>query len=254
MSQPLTALRVWCTRPGRAGEQSCRRLHELGAITTHAPTLMIESHKPEPVLLAQVHQRALESVVALTSPASAANFVAACTAFRPDGQPWPVIAVGQRTALRARELGLQLLATAPRATAVELAPTVLRESDQPLVLLPGSNLQSPELGAALTEAGREVLHLQVQRTQPISGIPALAAERLGDLDLLVAFSPSALAFVESLDTAAVAAVSALPLAALGRTTGNAARALGLTVVVEPEAPGEDGLVAGIQNWWSRVRD
>lgn len=249
MRAVLDGLRVWCTRPGRAGERSCWRLHELGASVRHAPTLSIEAIEPDEATLARLEERAADVVVGLTSPTSCTNFVTACGASRPDGVPWPAVAVGRRTALRARELGLEVLGTAPRATASDLAPALTAASRAPLVLLPGSNLRRAGLADDLRAAGREVLELMVQETRPLSGLPETVRDALGELDLLVAYSPSALAFVESLDADERMALGHVGVAVMGPTTGGRARALGLRVVVEPEDPDEDHLIGQICRWY-----
>lgn len=251
MKPALAGLRVWCTRPGRPGERSCWRLHQLGAEVRHAPTLRIEAVGPETEVAATISGRAGEIVVGLTSPTSTENFVAACGAARPDGAAWPVVAVGKRTALRARELGLDVLDTAPRATAVDLAPVLARASAAALVLLPGSNLRRGELAAALRSAGREVLELQVQQTLPLEGLPEAVADALDQVDLVVAYSPSALGFVETLEGAALEALRRIPVAVMGPTTGERARSLGLDVVVEPPDPDEDQLFGMICRWYQR---
>lgn len=251
MTAPLQGLEIWCTRPGRPGERSSRRLHELGAVVIHAPTLSIESVEPPVAELAEVHRRAAELVVAATSPASISNFVDVCTARRPDASPWPVMAVGRRTGLRAIELGLELVGTAPRATAADLVPALLASCPHPVVLIPGSNLRRPELGDRLREAGREVLELLVQVTRHSRTLPTRARERLDGTGLLLVYSPSALGFLDELDPAEADRVRALPVAALGPTTAARARELGLTVAVEPSDPDEDLLFEQIAKWWAR---
>ena len=249
MTQFLAGLRVWCTRPGRAGERSCWRLHELGAEVIHAPTVSIEPRIPDAAILDTVRSRSSELVVGLTSPTSTENFVAVCTASRPDGTAWPVVAVGRRTALRAGELGLDVIGESPRATAKDFGTALLRFSTAPVVLLPGSNLRRADLAGNLRGAGREVIDLLVQNTTPVAEIPEAASAALGELDMLVAFSPSALGFVAGLDPARRQLVQRIPVAAMGPTTGEQARALGLEVVVEPTDPHEDQLVAKICQWW-----
>jgi uroporphyrinogen-III synthase len=248
LSRPLEGTTVWCTRPGRAGERSCSRFHELGATIRHAPTLRIESVVPSAPELAGLHEVAAHCVVALTSPTSATNFVRAAGPVRPDGTPWPVVAVGQKTAIQARDLGLDLRATAPRATARDLVPCVLQSSDAATVVVPGSNLRRPELAAGLREQGRQVVELLVQETVPLRGVPARVSGGLEDIDLLVAYSPSALGFVETLDEATRRMVLSIPLAVMGPTTAAAGRALGFTVVVEPSEPHEDQLLGHVCRW------
>ena len=105
--RPLEGRTIWCTRPGRAGERSCFRLHELGATIHHAPTVRICPVVPDAEDLAELHRVAAGCVVALTSPRGALHFVEAVGPQRPDGQPWPAVAVGQKTAIQAKELGFE---------------------------------------------------------------------------------------------------------------------------------------------------
>jgi uroporphyrinogen-III synthase len=252
MMQRLKGMMVWCTRPGRAGERSCWRLHELGAELIHAPTVIIEPRVPDAETLDPIRTRSAEMVVGLTSPTNTENFVAACTELRSDGTAWPVVAVGQRTALRAKELGLDLVGMAPRATASDLGPALLAASAAPVVLVPGSNMRRGDLAAPLRDAGREVIELLVQKTRPVDRIPELASEAIGELDALVAFSPSALTFVDSLDPVRRELVQRIPVAVMGPTTGDRARALGLKVVVQPTDPHEDQMLGLICQWWATV--
>ena len=251
MNRPLDGTTIWCTRPGRAGERSCYRLHELGAHIHHAPTVSIEAVAPEAEALARLHRVASSSVIAFTSPTGVANFVGAFGALRPDGVAWPVIAVGQRTAIQAKGLGLDLLATAARATADGLVPCVLESSDAEVVVVPGSNLRRPELAEGLRAEGREVLEITVQATTPLHGLPEGLPEDLSLIDLVVAYSPSALGFVGSIDGPVRDAVLGIPVAVMGPTTGSEARGLGFRVAVEPEEPHEDHLIGMICRWAAR---
>ena len=248
MNRPLEGTHIWCTRPGRAGERSCRRLHDSGARITHAPTLRIEPRVPDDKQVSAILAQADHLVVALTSPTSVENFVAAIGASRPDGSPWPVAAVGERTALRARELGLEVLLTSPRSTAADFGPALLASTGSPAVLLPGSNLRREELAVTLRAAGREVIELVVQETRPVAGLPPGVADQLEAVDLIVAYSPSALGFVESLDAGLLEAVSAIPFAVMGPTTGARAQELGLSIAVQPDDPHEDQLFDLICRW------
>jgi uroporphyrinogen-III synthase len=224
-------------------------LHELGAELIHAPTVSIEASVPDAETLAAIHSRSSELVVGLTSPTSTENFVGACTAVRPDGTAWPVVAVGRRTALCAQDLGLDVVGVAPRATASDLGPALLQFSAAPVVLLPGSNLRRADLALGLRDAGREVIELLVQNTIPVEEIPEAASAGLGEFDILVAFSPSALSFMDGLDGPRRELVQRIPVAAMGPTTGAQARAFGLEVVVQPADPHEDQLMGLICQWW-----
>lgn len=246
--RPLEGRAIWCTRPGRAGERSCFRLHELGATIHHAPTVRIDPVVPAAEDLAELHRVATGSIVALTSPRGARHFLDAVGSLRPDGKPWPAVAVGQKTAILAKELGFDVLDVAPRAMARDLVPCVLAADPAEVVVVPGSNLSRAELSDGLREQGRRVLELQVHETVPIDGLPPGLPPGLEGIDLLVAYSPSALAFLRSLGDRDRQAVLAVPVAVMGATTGAEARALGLEVVVEPDAPHEDRLIGLICRW------
>lgn len=243
----LAGLGIWCTRPGISGARSAEAFTDLGADVVLAPTLRID---PVAADNSAALAAAPDAIVALTSPNTVANFVRVCAARRPDGQPWPVYAIGVRTAASARECGLQVVGIAPRATAADFGPALLAATPQRVVLLPGSDRRSPALGALLRVGGREVVELEVQRTVPSAGFPAAVTAAWSGLQLIVAYSPSALAFAETLDDAGRARLCTLPVAALGPTTAARARQLNLPVVVEPAYPGESGLLGSISEWWS----
>ena len=248
MRRPLEGTTIWCTRPGRAGERSCARLHDLGATIHHVSTVRIEPVVPAAERLAEVHRAAGDAVVALTSPSSATNFVGAVGPTRPDGVPWPVVAVGQKTAIHAKGLGLDLIATSPRSTARDLVPVVLDASDAPVVVVPGSNLRRRELADGLRAGGRGVLELTVQETIPLEGLPDGLPDDLTSIDVIVAYSPSALGFVRAIEEPVRSSVLAVPAAVMGPTTGEAARELGFRVAVEPADPDEDRLIGMICRW------
>jgi uroporphyrinogen-III synthase len=247
----LRGLRIWCTRPGRAGERSCGKLYELGARVRQAATVTIEPVVPDAATLATIRDRASELVLGLTSPTSTENFVSVCGATRPDGTPWRAVAVGKRTAIRARDLGLEVIDVAPRATAQDLAPILARASETSAVLVPGSNLRRAALGDALRQSDREVIELQVQETRPLKGLPPGLIRPAEEFDLLIAYSPSALGFIESLDATTRESVLSIPVAVMGPTTGHSARELGLEVVIEPEDPDEDRLIGLVCGWYQR---
>lgn len=251
MIQPLQGLSIWCTRPGRAGERSCRRFHDLGAAVVHAPTLEIRRVEPPAELVEQVLAKAAHFVVGLTSPTSVENFVRAFGSSRPDGRPWRAVAVGARTGIRAGEMGIEVVATAPRATAEDLAPVLLETGADAAILLPGSNLRRPDLSRTLNESGREVVEVIVQETVPGPGLPAKLRGRLDGIDLLVAYSPSALLFATGLKDGEREALARIPVAAMGPTTEEQARHFGLSVAVAPDRPDEDRLIGMICRHFER---
>jgi uroporphyrinogen III methyltransferase/synthase len=214
----------------------------------HAPTVCIEARVPDREEISAIRERADHLLVALTSPSSAENFVAAFGPKRPQGFPWAVAVVGERTGLRARELGLEVILTSPRATAADFGPVLLESTEFPVLLLPGSNLHREHLASTLRAGGREVIEVVVQETRPFNGLPKGVQGHLDEIGLAVAYSPSALGFVESLEARPRELVSRIPFAVMGPTTGDRARELGLKVEIEPENPHEDRLIELVLSW------
>lgn len=253
---PLDGLRVWITRPEPALADSAQVWQRHGAVVLALPTLEIQACAPTPEEQAEL-ARALDefdgALVVLPSPRATDHFVRALGALDARGRPWAAAALGVATAERARVLGLELRLVSSRALGAVLAEEIVHGLDPRLVLLPSSDRRRPELGDALRAAAVRVVDLTVHHTVPIRTWPADVPGALADheIDLMVAYSPSALAFVEHLDPAARAAVMALPTACLGSTTAATARELGFTVVARPEDPGEDALLAAVARWWSR---
>lgn len=246
----LAGLRVWITRPGTAARASAERWRARGAEVLAHPLLRIESLDLDDDLRA----RALEppaDLVVLSSPNAAEHLVRALGATAPGGEPWPVAAVGPATARRAGALGLSVRHVAARATGADLAAELCEGGPPRRVLLPGSDRQRPTLARALEAAGTEVVILTLFRTVFVDALGDELLERLraGGLDLLVAYSPSAVdAWVERRPEGVE-----LPLAAIGSTTAERVRAHGLDLVAVPASPGEEALLDAVAGWWDEAR-
>ena len=255
MTGALHGLRVWITRPRPALAASARAWRRLGANVLAVPTVEIRACTPLPLeqdQLALALASAREVLVALPSPRAAEHFVRAFGVFHTEGRPWRVAALGEATAKRAARLGLELRLCSSRALGAVFAAEIVESVAPALVLLPSSDRRRPELGQALRAAGVAVVDLTVHRTLPVDALPAELSAALvrGEIDLLAAYSPSALAFQESLDREQRDAVRALPIACLGATTAAAARASGCEVVAEPFEPSEPALLSATVKWWS----
>lgn len=255
MSLPLDGLRVWITRPEPALSPSVIAWRRHGATVVGAPTVEVRACDPlahETEALIAALERHAEALVVLPSPRAADHFARAFGAMDAQGRVWRVAVLGEATARRARAAGLEPILTASRALGAVLAREIVAACAPALVLLPSSDRRRPELGAALRSAGVEVVDLTVHRTLPVASLPAAARQALTTtgLDLLTAYSPSALGFCQSLDATGTALLREVAVAALGPTTAAAARDLGLRVAIEPDDPSEEALLAATAAWWA----
>lgn len=248
---PLSGLRAWITRPPAAAEASAERWREQGAETLVHPLLRIEALDLEPALRQRLREADFD-VVVLSSGNAARHLVRTLGDTDAKGRPWPVAAVGGATARQAEALGLDLRHVSARATASDLAGELLRQNRPRRVLLPGSDLQRPTLARRLEEGGVEVVPLTLFRTRSVDALAdaVVAALREGRLDLLVAYSPSAVDAWRSRRPQGVD----LPLAAIGETTASRVRELGLELVAVPDAPGEGPLLDAVARWWRGDRN
>jgi uroporphyrinogen-III synthase len=255
---PLAGLRVWLTRAEPEITTSARVWRRSGAEVIASPTVEFRFRDPdegERAALAAAAERAESCVVAMVSPRAAEHFVRAFGEQDARGRIWRVAAVGRATAARAVELGLDLRRTAKRALGSVLAEEIVRLAPT-TVVLPSSDRRRPEIGQALRSAGIDVLDLVVHRTEPVDALPPGLRELLaaGGVDLITAYSPSALEFVGVIAAAERNAVGRMAIAALGPTTAQRARALGLRVVAAPDHPGEDALIDEVARWWRSARE
>ena len=121
------------------------------------------------------------------------------------------------------------------------------------MLLPGSNIARPELGAALKEAGARVTSVPIYQT--LEEDPARAEELFEALDRdeqpdAVTFaSPSALSGFLGICGARGRKLLESPsvkIVSLGPTTSAAVRSEGLEVSAQAASPGTESLVAAVR--------
>lgn len=248
---PLSGLRVWITRPGSASETSAERWRRQGADVLVRPLLRLEALELDPDRRRELLDLEFDLVV-LSSANAARHLVRALGGRDPQGRPWPVAAVGPATARQAEALGLDLAFVSSRATASDLADELLDDDPPRRVLLPGSDRQRPTLARRLEAGGVEVVELTLFRTRGVDELGEDVCVRLreGTLDLLVAYSPSAVDAWHALRPPA----TELSLAAIGETTAARVRELGLPLIAVPAAPGEDALLDAVGRWWDGMRD
>jgi uroporphyrinogen-III synthase len=111
------------------------------------------------------------------------------------------------------------------------------------ILLPLSSRGRDDLPRGLAVAGAEVECVVAYRTSGPAGLAkALHAVLLGDTDLFVFASPSA---VESLATASGGRLAERPAVVIGPTTEEAARRAGLSIRAVAKEPSDEGLKAAV---------
>jgi uroporphyrinogen-III synthase len=248
VSAPLAGLRVWLTRPEPHDAASAAAWSERGAQVVVAPTVTVEPRALDDADRARI--AALESPwIVLPSPRAVTNLVLCLDVRRADGVPWPVAAIGEATADRARAAGFDLRHVGTHATGEVFARELLERADAPRsFVLASSDRRREALGRVLREAGHEVVDVVVHRTVVADGLPAAVRPVLEELDVVAFYSPSAVEFVGALEPAVRSGVLALAAACMGSTTADAARAAGFGTVLAPAAPGEPAMLDAVGAW------
>ncbi len=251
MSAPLAGLRVWLTRPEPHDTASAAAWSERGAQVVVAPTAIVEPRALDDADRARI--AALDSPwIVLPSPRAVTNLVLSFDVRRADGVPWPVAAIGEATAERARAAGFDLRHVGAHATGEAFARELLERADAPRsFVLASSDRRREALGRVLREAGRDVLDVVVHRTVVTDGLPATVRPVLEGLDVVAFYSPSAVEFVGTTEPAERSRVLALTAACMGSTTADAARAAGFGTVLAPAAPGEPAMLDTVEAWRQR---
>lgn len=252
MNLPLDGLCAWVTRPAPASVRSAERLRAFGARALLAPTVRIEWVEPSAEELAAL-DRAEPSTWVVLASANAAEGLARAVGDEHRLGRFRCASVGGRTTAAALGVGLQVEFESPRATGEDLARALWETWRPRRVFVPGSESRRPELGRYLAGRGVEVHEIVVHRTVGVTSLEGDMVRALaeGVVHLGLAYSPSALAFVDALEPADADPVRALPWAALGGTSADAARARGLRVVAAPTDPGEEALLLAVARWWAR---
>lgn len=259
MSAELSGLRVWITRPQPAAQESVARWMAAGASARAVPTVQVRGLHLNPAEVPKVIQVVRDGWIVLTS-ANAARFLMEAASLHHDLltllRQRPAACVGQATARAARARGFQVEHIAARATGSDLARELVSARRADMFLLPGSDLQRPEVELNLRAHGADVTSICVYDTAPVQELAAADADdlRAHTVDAVALYSPSAAAgLVRGAAAGGIAVTQLPPVLALGPTTAASAEQQGLSVVARADDPGEDSLLADAARWWrSRV--
>jgi uroporphyrinogen-III synthase len=258
MSGPLAGLRVWITRPEPAASKSVTAWRDAGAVASAVATVHLSAVPLDADLLRDMRENLSPGWKVLLTSANATSFLLQALAAEPELRrrlrECPAYAIGEATAARARELGLEVEQVSPRAVGSDFAASLVERGDAggPL-LLPGSDVRRPEVERVLRAAGGDVRACTVYRNAPVTELPAETVEclRRGEVDLLAFYSPSAVrGFLAAAATIVDDPATCCPAAVLGPTTRDEARTAGFSIVAEPASPGEPALIEAAVTWWS----
>jgi len=242
---------ILVTRPRSASRALVAELRQRGATVIECPLIRVEPIDPPPSL----HDLSRFDWIVFTSMHAVRSFAEALRIGGGDSRDLAglrIAAVGARTAAELwsqLRLRADLVPQEHRAAALSraLLAEMRRSETTPRVLFPCGTLAREELAAALREASVEVEELVVYRTleEPPTPQARQAVERmvrLGDLDAVLLYSPSAARSLVShqveVDEAAIVCV--------GPTTAAAASALGLGPIVVPEQYGDRGVLEALE--------
>ncbi len=251
ISPPLQGLRAWLTRPSAELARSEHNWARAGAQCLLAPTVRLRAMPLPDADRHRLNTLREGTWLVFVSPSSAQHFLEQWPPLEVQAKHWRVAAIGERTAQVVRERGLRVERIADPATAEVLGRLLAPEVANRDVVVPSSDQARPQLAEALRGAGGRVLSCVVQTTQSLRELPAQVDRALQAhaLDLIVAYSPSALGFARAEDLRQ--RIASVPVAALGPTTAEAARRSGLQVVASPAAPSEPALIEAVAAWWGR---
>lgn len=235
----LRGRRVAVTR-GKEGEDSLsERLHALGAEVLPFPSIATSPPASYQALDAALRELGRFDWIAFQSGNAVDAFAARRAALRVHAPPERVklAAVGKATAARIagalRTPDLVPAEASGEALAAAMAPLVRGKR----VLVPRAAEGRPELVDGLVAAGAEVVAVEAYRT--VSARPE-TLRILGDLlgrgevDAVAFASPSAVRSVVAALGARAALLGRAAIAVIGPTTGEAVRAAGLHVDVQPD--------------------
>jgi uroporphyrinogen III methyltransferase/synthase len=253
---PLAGLAVAVTRPGAGDEPLGRALAALGAEVRPLPMLVIEPPTDPAPLERALARWPSYDWVAFTSPRGVSAVAEALAARGMDPRERPprrLAVVGPTTAAAARTVGWTADVVPDRFDAEGLLGALERRAGSlagARVLVPVAEAARETLGAGLRARGAHVDQVAAYRSAAPAGFDESRAALLleGDRPLLITLaSPSA---ARNLLALLGPRVLAFPAAAIGPVTGDAARALGYTVVAQPDAHTLEALAEAVLEWWS----
>ena len=249
----LAGKRVVVTRPREDADVLARALAAEGARPVLVPTIAIRPVEDLASLDAALETLADYAWMVVTS-ANAVAVVADRLASR--GLSWPdgirVAAVGSATAaaLRARYLPVHFVPSAFRGAVLGAELPDVRGRR---VLLPRAAIGRRDLADALRRRGAIADEVIVYDTLPTTLDAAALAALAAGVDAVTFTSASAVERFATLLGARVPGVFAhAVIACIGPVTGDAARALGLPVHVEPAEHTIPGLVRALSGYFARA--
>ena len=160
-----------------------------------------------------------------------------------------IAAVGSSTRAALQKAGLERILRAEESTSEALAIHLLEVSEKPAslrILLPGSNLSSLDPWARLSDAGARIDFVEAYQNVSSGITPAEVSSvlhRQRGAYILFA-SPSALVNISrTLEVGDLEpTLAALKVVCIGPTTAKTAEKLGLTKLLQPEAPDDSSIV------------
>ena len=248
------------TRPESRSAELSSRLEEFGAKVFRVPSIRFSRPADTGPWEETIARKDDFSHVIFTSRIAADSFEALCSEAGFPAASWlsncTVAAIGAATGERLKEAGIVPSLVAGTSSGAGFARELIEKEllgEDSLVLLPGSNIARPELGAALKEAGARVSSVPIYQT--LEEDPARAEELFEALDRdeqpdAVTFaSPSALSGFLGICGARGRKLLESPsvkIVSLGPTTSAAVRSEGLEVSAQAASPGTESLVAAVR--------
>jgi len=248
------------TRPESRSAELSSRLEEFGAKVFRVPSIRFSRPADTGPWEETIARKDDFSHVIFTSRIAADSFEALCSEAGFPAASWlsncTVAAIGAATGERLKDAGIVPSLVAGTSSGAGFARELIEKEllgEDSLVLLPGSNIARPELGAALKEAGARVTSVPIYQT--LEEDPARAEELFEALDRdeqpdAVTFaSPSALSGFLGICGARGRKLLESPsvkIVSLGPTTSAAVRSEGLEVSAQAASPGTESLVAAVR--------
>jgi uroporphyrinogen III methyltransferase/synthase len=241
------------TRPKLAAKRLLRRLVSAGAVALSCPVVRIEYIDPLPELDQALREAAGLDWIVITSIHAARSLLRRLSACGLDARALArcrVAAIGSASARVLQRGGLRPDLVPPVFTASALAGELAARlrGRGARVLYPHSDLSAGEMAADLRCAGAEVIDIVAYRNCRAHPPAGCRAALDSGVDAVIFHSPSAVrSFLAAGLTAAGAAI-----ACIGPRTAAAARAAGLEVDVVADPHTDEGIIAGLEGFYSRA--
>ena len=248
------------TRPESRSAELSSRLEELGAKVFRIPSIRFSRPADAGPWKETIARKDDFTHVIFTSRVAADTFDALCSEAGFPAASWlkgcNVAAIGTATGERLKEAGIVPSLVAGASAGAGFARELIEKKllgENSQVLLPGSNIARPELGAALRDAGARVTSVPIYET--LEEDPA-RAERLFEAldrdeppDAVTFASPSALSGFLGICGARGRKLLESPsvkIVSLGPTTSAAVRSEGLQVSAQAASAGTESLVEALR--------